>query len=470
MFCAEDSDHPRGYMMTPPSIEQLPTIEGDARVLQTSRDVREQQRDHGLPVEMLMEVFRMCGDEDSPPNHKPSPLFLSHVCFWWRKIVVGSPLLWRSFYIPFRYRTRTDGVTHLLRIWLDHSRGSYVRLNITLGDYSYLPPTLVPLIADNLHQFNHIHLSMPKRLLQPLLNVKYATADGLVTLSIKDSRVFVDAQSTNNGMLGFDSASSLRNITVHLLCSFTRRSFVRVPWHQLELMEMEGICPSIAGPHILSGCTELVECKLTIGDWVQETGLHMALKQGIVIERLRDLEITFRTHGVCSTFLEVLTLPCLRVLAVTILDDIDDWPRLVFADIQLRSHFSLVEFRVRCTRLRTDDMCNILRLNETLRRLCITDSGCATSQLYDDLTVSGARHSLVPSLEHIEVRGATGLVPYTVAADMMISRMTGELKDGDIRSARLLSAVVTVNPSWNGPLLERQMSLFESMGFLLDIL
>ncbi|KAJ6493853.1 hypothetical protein DFH09DRAFT_357603 [Mycena vulgaris] len=88
-----------------------------------------------LPVELLGEIFSWTlGDwgamTDEPSALVLEPLILSHVCGYWRSVLLSIPMLWATIWIDRPKVAHID----MVKLWIERSRNCLLSINLRQTD------------------------------------------------------------------------------------------------------------------------------------------------------------------------------------------------------------------------------------------------------------------------------------------------------------------------------------------------
>ena len=89
------------------------------------------RRNEKLPVELWAKIFLLClpDEEFVTPNPQQAPLLLCQICSHWRRVAVGTPLLWNSLFIRTSWKRRIWKSS--LECWLSRSANACLYLSIS---------------------------------------------------------------------------------------------------------------------------------------------------------------------------------------------------------------------------------------------------------------------------------------------------------------------------------------------------
>lgn len=102
-----------------------------------------------LPLELLGEIFMYCCDATDALSLSEAPLLLSHVCSFWRAITIQKHEMWSSLKLgPEHFVTRSYGLFHLAKLWLERSGNCPLRLYVRPSDVLQDGPIRTDLFLD----------------------------------------------------------------------------------------------------------------------------------------------------------------------------------------------------------------------------------------------------------------------------------------------------------------------------------
>ncbi|KAF7357761.1 F-box domain-containing protein [Mycena venus] len=315
-----------------------------------------------LPVELLLKTFALAvslGNGEVRPFGPGHPayqsLLLSHVCSFWRQIVIGSPRLWAVGLVDVRFdakKMRKD-YPGFLQTLLDRSAPLPISISFTnpmesITQYTPSVEALVQVVAPTVARWKHLELD-----------------------------------ESSHGMW--------RDIDI-----------LRMPWGQLAHLTLEESVPTVC-LSILLQCKNITSATLTTCGF--DTS-HVVDAPVTTLPLLKALKIHFEEGenvDVMHLFSTSLGLPALQTLDLAFDDNIV-WATHEFSAFQMRAP-GITRISLRFCPLTSQELVTLLRLAPSLTALklwlCLN---CINDELLRALTRSeetGAQR-LVPQLEEID--------------------------------------------------------------------
>jgi len=359
------------------SEKRLNLLEAQISSAETALDVLHRQRDEEiirlsklrnataphskLPPEMLAEIFEHYVSDPIVIRSKNtpgavSPLVLSQICSTWRAVAMGTPTLWNKVLIKCDDWQDAKQLIDRAHKFLERSGSSLLTLYSSgPGSHPYIQSQPLPLsfeagsklirnfIEPYTSRLESLKLSFPSSWLQHFLSI-----------SAGDEWFFPHLQSVdmvyNSGEYGESSHKESIDFFVNapLLSRFKlvagnhsaylRSTSYLLPWSQLIDLHLFRInVPMPALPALLSSCTSLSSCTLTV---MKE---YLAPDSLIAIPTLRSLTLHNPHNFDYNKYLESLAFPSLSHLSVLLYDGRNGtkWSHTQFTALLARSACTL---------------------------------------------------------------------------------------------------------------------------------
>lgn len=426
---------------------------------------------HALPYEMFTEIFKLCtyGDEDEYPSITRSPLLLCHVCRYWRQVVWELPCLWTSLLIPIDSEIAVRNAECLLVLWLERSQGRPILFEYAFPGGTTNDQSFLNVIVSRLDRFLVLDLCIPKSIADALLYAEPGRVEALEELDIFISTNAFDAAALVKPIPVFEVAPNLNTVHIGSRYAFDTSLF-RLPWTQLVHLHLENTLIQPTANHILSECTNLEECDLTVYDWLPQ-GVLRAVDEGcIILPFLRELHLCLIFCSGCEFFFHHLTAPSLRILDVTIqkLEDVVEWPHTTIMKFRSRSKFRLKTLEIKSDEMTTAQLVEFLREVPAVSRLSVCGLLVVSSELYVHLTrYNGDEDNLLPRLQSLDLRrDGDPDIDYDAVINMVESRwrLLPTLVVGHVRLAQLLEFTLSLPSIENPEVLEERLQKYKMEG------
>lgn len=353
-----------------------------------------------IPPEILAEIFLHyrpnLGTCIYPLSYRESPLPLTHVCYAWRQVALGLPMLWTDISFrdnpPSRYASR---LVDIGRVWL--SRTSILPVSATIEglDVPQIARS-IRLISEYASRFKtmKIKTTLPSvQLLLALLPLR--TMESLEYLSLHNhtgqtSETFQILLTPN---LRRFSLSNFPSTTFHDITK-------EMPWAQLTHLNLSTRLDLHTVHGILRQCLNLEECSVSIMDVVKKDPTP-----DLVLPKLRELFILGDYGYSAISFLGPLVLPSLSVLVFT--GYVVKPSRKSVISLATRSSFRLTRFVALVV-----DPGILLNLSSALPSLLELD---LASSSFDDYTLERfSNYKLFPKLQYLTLRDVTDNMTFRI--------------------------------------------------------
>ncbi|KAJ7507061.1 hypothetical protein B0H11DRAFT_1970064, partial [Mycena galericulata] len=272
-----------------------------------------------LPNEIVAEIFIhfLPVYPDCPPVLGPrSPIALSQICRKWRDIALSTPLLWRAFEVNVDTESASDcdQILSLLGPWLERSGSCPLSVKIQV-EYNVVKKVVAlaffKAILRHRARWEHLNLKTPslrRRKGYPPIG----TLPLLRTLTMNSMSHFAEVIGTDSAR--YFKAPQLRRVSL----KYSYGPFFNtdiLPWAQLTVLTVFSLRPHQCAA-VLNQAVNLVHCRVRIFYDDPPENLIFDLSQtSITLHHLKTL-----TLSAISTpspgFLDVLTLPALRILRI----------------------------------------------------------------------------------------------------------------------------------------------------------
>ncbi|KAJ7159210.1 hypothetical protein C8R43DRAFT_994173 [Mycena crocata] len=405
------------------SIQTLPTLYDDyqGRLAPIRR----------LPAEVLVEVFSICRQFELEAReyalqyfstvhkmHKylarSSLLKLARVCVWWHRIVMGTPIFWKSIDLTrdMAGSIRFDYALGLIERGLQRSGKSVIDVAV----YGQPASELVALHSERWRTAKLQFLSLDL----PRLSVVRGRLSLLETLELTSY-----SYSRSAPVDFFATAPNLRSLTISASLVF---KVAVPPLSQLRFLALtkvysRQIAPCVSSVAQLSPLARF-RLQVILADWCIAPKRAHALEIRPVVSHIVGLtmDITeafkrlhcFYVHG---AIFASLTLPNLRELSMKLGDYPNyslPWPHAPFLRLSARSAFDehLTSLELYHTLISVTQLLEVLDTLPSLERLAIGDHvntrgvplQLITGTLLERLTLRGDAPCLVPRLHYFRCR------------------------------------------------------------------
>ncbi|KAJ7181512.1 hypothetical protein C8R43DRAFT_969406 [Mycena crocata] len=258
-----------------------------------------------LPEDILRSIFVACLPSTRNPalSGSESPLLLSQICSFWRKIALSTPRLWASIHIVVPNQTKLTQLRNQVGQWLN--RSGIVPLSISMvfsqaceADCD-ISPLLSALVAVS-RRWKDVQIALPNHdPSSPLLSVSAADVPLLQSFTITALDRSLANPSANWRSMAFLGTTSLRSVTLPATNSCRD---IPVTWGCLTRLKITGSREFLAYPiaiAILQQCPLLHTCDLTITDTrPDDDALLPALHpQSFTLANLSHLGLSITEHN-----------------------------------------------------------------------------------------------------------------------------------------------------------------------------
>jgi len=374
-----------------------------------------------LPAEIMNEIFAYCCSDSvviASRSDNLSSVTLSHVCHYWRALLLSSGELWAAIRVRLGRGTGAhfDGPLKLLKLYLERSC-SYP-LSLTARDpFSLKDQRLLSPLIEHSHRWKQFdvhrsvlgHLSTIKNNL-PVLETLQIIDGGAHDITVD---CFVDAPKLQTLILN----GSFYGLAIDL----------QLPWNQLTVLHFTHTVLHET-LHVLSLCRNVVSCSIKdtqIDDRVSPPHCKLPGLRSIRLGGQIQWPQSHLLHALFSAF----TLPSLTAVEMEFLGSVHTvrWSQAQFLSMLERSSCSLETLSLRGIHVPDAELVECLEHMPLLRKLVLWHEEHPTFGLVrpisDELLVRLIHHRslpLVPELEHLELRNVA--FDDHVFADMVESR------------------------------------------------
>ncbi|KAF9258211.1 hypothetical protein L218DRAFT_742440 [Marasmius fiardii PR-910] len=244
--------------------------------------------DSTLPLEVLVNIFRLLPPDPPTFSYQSTPWTLSRVCRAWRKVAHATPSLWTTINIDTSHLTSPlHGYTHMLHKILKNSQDHHLDVKITINPMS--PPNgiqIAQISFNTLHDERHrwrslsLHLPSPQimKTFRPLYEIPTSSNRRLPPLRDYEVLESVDlsfVDSDRDRLLLLPLQRSTPVLKKAVLRTFESLSYPSsLPYRQMTHLDIaisgRGGWPAAAGEHqLLSAlvqCTRLQTLVIRTGD------------------------------------------------------------------------------------------------------------------------------------------------------------------------------------------------------------
>jgi hypothetical protein len=281
-----------------------------------------------LPQELVQEIFLSClpNDRNAVMSSSEAPVLLGRICKSWRQISLSTPQLWSSLHIPIpeptylmeHGRSKMFQRGAAVKDWLERSGSCPLSLSVISESTEnpreqeeslFAARYFLLAIIDFSKRWKDVDFAIPFSVYQEYL-FPLDKADVPLLEKIYFHRLYKDIQhlfSVETWHLGpMFRTPSLRHITLFLQA--LTPSDLGQHWERLTHLSLAGSPLSLTrGLEILSQCSKLISCKMTIEPKNEVASLTIRLPF------LRSLEIAEGfLDGDMESFFEMLSLPSLQ--------------------------------------------------------------------------------------------------------------------------------------------------------------
>ncbi|KAJ7637877.1 hypothetical protein DFH06DRAFT_1302467 [Mycena polygramma] len=359
---------------------------------------------HTLPVELLATVFLLTLSRKSTVK---DAFRVSHVCSHWRRVAECTLQLWQGPIEIKDSKRPEDMYVDGLKTWLARSAPLCIHVRI----YTSLPTVLeeVQRIAPRLSSLvvgNRVPYSFFRRL------AEYGV-DNLAELDLQR----LSASGSDCSTISLGPAPRLRKLTLNSDVAEN----IRIPWHQLSrLISSSGGRLDLV-LRLLARCKNLTMASVTVGR--SGRAIHMHVRNGIALQRLRKLRLHFTGTSLMAPFLDCTSAPKLQTLYVAFAPRIM-WAAAQFTAFQLRSP-NITVLALGGANLTSADLRLALLHAPLLTQLILKQcTECMDDILFAALSYTEAMEPLVPQLRVLKLREISGGEYFSqqALADMIASR------------------------------------------------
>ncbi|KAH8115596.1 hypothetical protein DFH11DRAFT_1834403 [Phellopilus nigrolimitatus] len=409
-----------------------------------------------LPPEILSEIFKYCLPSESTRTntflHLLPPLTLTWVCRYWRNLCLSLPSLWTDVILG-HHGTDPEGDTRILDMWIP--RSGCLPMSFKLNHESkdeledlYFDPdetytngirTLIGKALPCVHRWRKFEIhALDVSMLEQVFAAQVIDAPQLECLGFSATYLgfFGDVRR-----LDFSLCSSLKTICLRIPMICPTNTAIMENMTNLELwfctsiedcLQWIDICPALERLFVRLFCSrpELLE---QVTEWASSEPRQGTMRH---LQQLTHLEI----YGTSSEtdlgpLIDVLNVPALRSLQVTMLDMLDvdpDWTHIL--DCVRRSHPPLETLKISGTPMLTEDILECLELLPGLTKLSLGKAHQADILIQalsvpqhnlragENSMLPGAMHErvLCPSLKALDI--ANSVWTLELLMDMVASR------------------------------------------------
>ncbi|KAJ7454006.1 hypothetical protein B0H11DRAFT_2069987 [Mycena galericulata] len=329
------TDVSRAVSHTPPEISALLPLREERDLLRGRLDAYTYPV-LTLPNEIVAEIFLhfLPVYPDCPPVLGPrSPIALSQICRKWRETALCTPLLWRAFEVNVDAESASDcdQILSLLGPWLERSGSCPLSIKIQV-EYNVVKKTVAlaffKAILRHRARWEHLNLKTPS-LRRHKARPPIGTLPLLRTLTMNSMSHFAEVIGTDAAR--YFRAPQLRRVSL----KYSYGPFFNtdiLPWAQLTVLTVFSLRPQQCAA-VLNQAVNLVHCRVRIfyddppenlifdsrfGCPHSSAGFvanNPISQTGITLRHLKTLTLSaIRTPS--PGFLDVLTLPALRILRI----------------------------------------------------------------------------------------------------------------------------------------------------------
>ncbi|KAK7048207.1 F-box domain-containing protein [Favolaschia claudopus] len=375
-----------------------------------------------LPVELLAEIFSWTVFEPntwSPVyerGHFQQTLYISHVCSHWRKVAQTTPRLWTGpVEISNRRPTKMSIPVYAqeLQKWLERSAPLSIPISFATDSESTATwEDVRPVLEEALkisvrwHSCDMYFDSFREVLLQDLSEYPMDTLETL----------FIEGDDDSPGpvipvTLAFGATPRLRRLNMGTGVN------VEISWTQLTRLDLRPESPKDA-LDILSYCPNLVDVTIVAVAWRQVPEARL----DIVLNRLRELHLTFFESPLFMPFLQCLFAPRLKHLTLHLNDEIV-WDAALFRTFQLRSP-NIRRLKLAHSDITSAQLRDVLVDAPLLKELSLSHCECIDTALFRALRYEDGVLPLVPYLHDLQVTFYTNEERDTLKDDMLADMMS----------------------------------------------
>lgn len=310
------------------------------------------RRNGKLPVELWAKIFLLClpDEEFVTPNPQQAPLLLCQICTQWRRVAVGTPLLWNTLSIRTSWRRRIWKSS--LECWLSRSANACLYLAIStpsfMDDGCFDHHVLKTIIA-TADRWYHLRLNLPSNLLRALLKnhmprlqaLEFSSAEHIISLNLQPCHV----------------------PKLKIISSLTKAIYLQhlfLPWAQLTHVSSQCWLNISQHVEVLSNCPNLQSYTMSLIH--TDRPWHHDVRK-VVHQKLHSLHITsFIENTTAPTVdLTLLQLPNLADLTLVIPKEclgygVMRWPKVEILSLIQRSSCLLFKLRFRGMFITEEDM------------------------------------------------------------------------------------------------------------------
>ena len=380
-----------------------------------------------LAPELLAEIFLHTLPSDTldlypvPDGFNPwkIPLLVSHISRKWRNVALGTPRLWSTLRIFFKFRfagydTLSDSYVALISLWASRSGTCDLGVCLDYHDASlqFSSLALRPL-TDLSHRWRKMVLIFSPSLLQTIRTQFFGRLEGrmpnLEELSlISTHSLFRPPPSINSVFDNFHTNPNLRRLCLHVEVP---SSELALPLQQLTTLHLYtrlvSVCATINNClEILGNSPNLVEFRAQCGS-VDPT---VRLPEPVYHHNLQTLQIMApknwsrhqRPRGGLQVLFERLTLPALEDLDVYVHKD-RHWDDCSFSDFLRRNGGGLLKVGIKGEIMAFDHIINYLHLTPLATEVDIKVETMDDEDFYKFGT--SMSKVPVPRLQHLKISG-----------------------------------------------------------------
>jgi len=427
-----------------------------------------------LPRELIAEIFlHYIGEATSHlyPPYIPAPLLLAQVCSTWRRIVYGTPMLWTNFSLRSIGKVRKRTVDHIsfAQAWLARAHGCPLSVWLSIDAPIKVLGRIMDVILQRAHHLQVIKFDLPYSYFQPLADVAAGSMPLLESMDITvqfSNSTQEQTAALAERITAFLETPRLRSVA---LCS-TRVGFfssnIQMPWSQLtKLVVSEDATPAHICRDAFRQCTNLVECRILS---MAVFGDVLPVVPVVVLPHLRILEIMVTGPGDPLPFFQLLNLPALKDLTLSMFTD-GPWSHQIFMEFILRSCLDLEQLSLTVANMNSDELLEIISRMHSLVRAEHTPN--AHDLLFDTLRYHGmdSQH-YIPKLTTLNILQDSGdHNDHIGLASMIESRWWTDDDDTPRNVSRLETVKLFFADDYIDTRVKDRLERCRREGFILDV-
>ncbi|KAF8629794.1 hypothetical protein AX17_005573 [Amanita inopinata Kibby_2008] len=396
------------------------------------------------PQEILENIFLACLPLTHEADRDFTPLKLSHVCAWWRRIAFHLSPLWRSLYLAknskkiSRYemlcldskRSRdasaTENMRLLAKVWADNARDLSLSVHLEMHTPCHGIGDILTSYANRLRflrlqvlpSYTGVHM------FEPFINLTHYQVDQLESLhlswnyssgiSFNNITTFTCAPNLHKLRLDFSSIDLESRIIEPSFNSY----YFMIRWSQLTHVCMDNISVE-TWDDLLQSCPKLQECLVTFSNFSDATSSLVLAQTPTSIPHLTKLGVNLGRSGGLFSF-DKLDMPVLDTLQISAKPwkcneraRKFDWHHSLVPSFKWLGNLTILTVSLQDMSTRVDDFVGILPYTRSLRNLTVlyleTGSDVETivqSLTYDPMHCSGEGEIKAPKLKCLKLEMA----------------------------------------------------------------